>query len=95
MFQQADLFAPYEAASTLGSLPDLIERISQVSKRPRYAFMVLNLIYKAVGNGDSVGPYVRYGGALLRLLKRCARTWSRKASCRRIPLQPRSCSLRR
>lgn len=65
MFQQADLFAPYEAASTLGSLPDLIERISQVSKRPRYAFMVLNLIYKAVGQGDSVGPYVRYGGALL------------------------------
>ncbi|KFG90799.1 hypothetical protein BV98_001330 [Sphingobium herbicidovorans NBRC 16415] len=65
MFQQADLFAPYEAASNLGSLPDLIERISQVSKRPRYAFMVLNLIYKAVGQGDSVGPYVRYGGALL------------------------------
>ena len=65
MFQQADLFAPFEAASSLGSLPDLIDRISQVSTRPRYAFMVLNLIYKAVGQGDSIGPYVRYGDDLL------------------------------
>ena len=65
MFQQPDLFEPRETAPTLGSLPDLIDRISQVSKRPRYAFMVLNLIYKAVGQGDSIGPYVRYDGALL------------------------------
>lgn len=65
MFQQPDLFETRETASTLGSLPDLIDRISRVSKRPRYAFMVLNLIYKAVGTGDSIGPYVRYGGALL------------------------------
>ena len=81
MFQQADLFAPFEAASSLGSLPDLIDRISQVSKRPRYAFMVLNLIYKAVGQGDSIGPYVRYGDDLLPV-----RDWLCEA---RIPLAQR------
>ena len=61
MFHQPDLFDQCDPVSSLGSLPDLIDRISQVSKRPRYAFMVLNLIHKAAG----AGPYVRYEGALL------------------------------
>ena len=65
MFHQPDLFDQCDPVSSLGSLPDLIDRISQVSKRPRYAFMVLNLIHKAAGAGDSLGPYVRYEGALL------------------------------
>lgn len=65
MFHQPDLFDQCDPVPSLGSLPDLIGRISQVSKRPRYAFMVLNLIHKAAGAGDSLGPYVRYEGALL------------------------------
>lgn len=63
MFHQPDLF---DAARTTGldkrdslDLPDLIERIADVSSRPRYAFMVLNLIAKvANSNSGSAGPYV-------------------------------------
>jgi hypothetical protein len=41
------------------NLPALIERIADFSARPRYAFMVLNLIAKAPGgNSGSAGPYV-------------------------------------
>ena len=36
----------------------MVERISLVSKRPRYALLVLNLIAKAAGANDSLGPYV-------------------------------------
>lgn len=43
-------------AKALG-LPDVIERIAIHSRRPRYAFLVLNLIAKAAGDGDSAGPY--------------------------------------
>lgn len=57
MFQQSDLFA---ASPRLG-MPDVIERISVHSRRPRYAFMVLNLIARAAGQGDSAGPYVQDG----------------------------------
>ncbi len=39
-------------------MPDIIQRIAVHSKRPRYAFMVLNLIAQAAGRGNSVGPYV-------------------------------------
>src|ERR1700712_2314084 len=63
MFHQPDLF---DAAKTVEdvpaaplNLPALIERIAGVSLRPRYAFMVLNLIAKAAGaNSVSAGPYV-------------------------------------
>ena len=65
MFHQPDLFGQPDAIPTLGSLPDLIDQISQVSRRPRYAFLVLNLILRAVGHGDSIGPYVRYKGGLV------------------------------
>jgi hypothetical protein len=63
MFQQADLFekAPLpssQLADTL-DLQDVIARIGEVSTRPRYAFMVLNLIAKVAGrNSGSAGPYV-------------------------------------
>lgn len=37
----------------------MIERIADVSPRPRYAFMVLNLVAKVAGsNSGSAGPYV-------------------------------------
>mgnify|MGYP000328878613 CR=1 FL=1 len=63
MFHQADLFEAPDteqapAAESL-NLPELIERIADVSPRPRYAFMVLNLIAKvADGDSGSAGPYV-------------------------------------
>lgn len=63
MFHQPDLFEtaqPAEADDRDGlDLPDLLERIADASPRPRYAFMVLNLIAKAAnGNSGSAGPYV-------------------------------------
>jgi len=63
MFLQPDLFetaeprAPGERESL--NLPALIERIANASPRPRYAFMVLNLIATvANSNSGSAGPYV-------------------------------------
>jgi hypothetical protein len=63
MFHQGDLFAatdqalPGSAADKL-DLRAVIARIADVSPRPRYAFMVLNLIARAARNGLSAGPYV-------------------------------------
>lgn len=68
MFHQPDLFdaiAPShnEHGRDLLDLPAVIERIAGISPRPRYTFMVLNLIAKAAGsNSGSAGPYVTYGG---------------------------------
>lgn len=63
MFHQPDLFDTAQtdrddAARGL-DLPGIIERIADVSPRPRYAFMVLNLIAKAANKANgSAGPYV-------------------------------------
>lgn len=43
-------------------LPAVLEKLAEVSARPRYTFMVLNLIARAAGASDSAGPYVREGG---------------------------------
>lgn len=64
MFRQADLFdhvrkAPEVATLPIVALPDLVERVSRVSKRPRYVLLILNLIAKAAGENGSLGPYVR------------------------------------
>ncbi|WP_176593127.1 hypothetical protein [Sphingobium sp. EM0848] len=65
MFYQPDLFEPSQIAPTAPrpavrvALPDLVERISIVSKRPRYALLVLKLIAQEAGSNGSVGPYVR------------------------------------
>lgn len=64
MFYQADLFDRVEQAPPAPppltiALPDLVDRVSQVSKRPRYVLLVLNLIAKAAGENGSLGPYVR------------------------------------
>lgn len=63
MFHQADLFDASNAGQDVPAkgldLPALIERIADCSPRPRYTFMVLNLIAKAAGsNSGSAGPYV-------------------------------------
>lgn len=64
MFQQADLFdriglGPRAVAPSAVALSELVERVSQVSKRPRYVLLILNLIAKAAGENGSLGPYVR------------------------------------
>ncbi len=58
MFHQPDLFDQPRAPRPAPDLPAMVERISQVSKRPRYALLVLNLIAKAAGTNGSLGPYV-------------------------------------
>lgn len=67
---QAELFEtvalPLAAAPArpLG-LPALLERLAGISNRPRYAFMVLNLIARAAAANGNAGPYVREGEALV------------------------------
>lgn len=48
-------------------LPSIIDVIAQVSTRPRYAFMVLNLIARAAGQGGKAGPCVLRQGQAVRL----------------------------
>lgn len=64
MFHQADLFdhivqAPLAMPPPAVALPDLVERVSQVSRRPRYALLILNLIAKGAREDGSLGPYVQ------------------------------------
>ncbi len=61
MFYQPNLFEPAVPVTDKLGMPGLIERIAAHSRRPRYAFMVLNLIAKAAGAGRSAGPYVHDG----------------------------------
>ena len=57
-----------EATATLpADMPFVIARLATVSSRPRYAFMVLNLIARAAGQGGSAGPYVVEEGRAVRL----------------------------
>jgi hypothetical protein len=37
-------------------LPAVLARLAGVSKRPRYTFMVLNIIARAAGSSGSAGP---------------------------------------
>lgn len=46
-------------------LPAVLERIADLSPRPRYTFMVLNLIARAAGQSDSAGPYINEGGQVV------------------------------
>ncbi len=57
---QPDLFPRVETVDDL-NLPALLERLSDISPRPRYTFMVLNLIARAAGTSGSAGPYVTDG----------------------------------
>lgn len=42
-------------------MPRLLERLSEESSRPRYAFMVLNLIAQASDHHGAAGPFIRTG----------------------------------
>src|SRR3546814_20539112 len=55
---QPDLFV-CDDDSTVLDLPAVLERLAGVSDRPRYTFMVLNLIAKAAGPSGRAGPYVK------------------------------------
>jgi hypothetical protein len=65
---QPDLFqttppvqpAPKVPTRTM-DLPAVLERLSTLCERPRYSFMVLNLIAQASAQTGSAGPYVRDG----------------------------------
>lgn len=59
MFYQPDLFDQPKPVAAKSNLPDLVDRISLVSKRPRYALLVLKLIAQGAGHNGSIGPYVR------------------------------------
>lgn len=58
---QQDLFASEPLPRRL-DMPAVLERLADVSTRPRYAFMVLNLIARAGGASGRLGPYVREAG---------------------------------
>lgn len=49
---------PLDGADGL-DLPGVLARVATASARPRYTFMVLNLIARAAGANGSAGPYVR------------------------------------
>ena len=74
-------------------LPAVLKRLAGSSARPRYTFMVLNLIARAAGSSNSAGPYVREAGeavpvrdwltdALLPMAQRDARRQSIVAQVR-------------
>lgn len=46
---------------------NIIDRISTTSKRPRYAFMVLNLLAEQANDDGKTGPFVRNAGQDLPL----------------------------
>ncbi|MDO7836865.1 hypothetical protein Q4610_17605 [Sphingobium sp. HBC34] len=66
---QPDLFSFEERARQADAdepqrpldLPAILERLTVVCERPRYSFMVLNLIAQASAQTGSAGPYVREG----------------------------------
>lgn len=65
---QADLFRdsrPSEQVRLVAPCPtttvSILERLSNSCKRPRYAFMVLNLLVEASQRTGSAGPYVLVG----------------------------------
>ncbi|MBB5712142.1 hypothetical protein [Sphingomonas xinjiangensis] len=66
---QLDLFTLQERAAEplhvkpqrLLDVPAILERLTAVCERPRYSFMVLNLIAQASVKTGSAGPYIREG----------------------------------
>jgi len=63
MFQQ-DLFAS-PASQPTTSMPDIVRTIAEHSARPRYTFMVLDLIARVARPNGQAGPLVRDGEALV------------------------------
>jgi hypothetical protein len=69
---QPDLFAPDAKPVPVCAhiarpldLPGLLERLTRVCERPRYSYMVLNLIAQASARTGKAGPYVHVGETLV------------------------------
>lgn len=66
----------------------ILDRLSEVSSRPRYAFAVLNLLAEQAGPGSKVGPFIQDEDELLSLRhwigKRLARLSGRNQRRRKI-----------
>lgn len=56
---------PAQATSGPLTLPGILRRLTDVCERPRYSYMVLNLIAQASSTTGSAGPYVREGDKLI------------------------------
>jgi len=48
-------------------IASVLERLAQVSSRPRYAFMLLNLIAQVAGPDGSAGPWIKRDNELVSL----------------------------
>ncbi|CDO38969.1 hypothetical protein [Novosphingobium sp. KN65.2] len=44
---------------TATNVGQILDRLSEVSSRPRYAFAVLNLLAEQAGPGSKVGPFIK------------------------------------
>jgi len=69
---QPDLFADSAKSvlaathpTSLPGLPGILERLTGLCERPRYSYMVLNLIAQASSSTGSAGPYVQVGDRLI------------------------------
>jgi len=71
---QQDLFAVTECAApppaedapeTVRQIPEIVRQIAEFSQRPRYTFMVLDLIARVARPNGHAGPLVRVGEALV------------------------------
>lgn len=73
------------AATNVGQI---LDRLAEVSSRPRYAFAVLNLLAEQAGPGSKVGPFITDEGETLPLRvwvgKRLARLSGRSARRKRL-----------
>jgi len=74
---QPDLFAPSiptEAQAPAVGLPDIVRMIAEHSARPRYTFMVLDLIARVARSNGQAGPLVRDREALVPIREWLATT---------------------
>lgn len=70
---QPDLFTP-SAQRKIAAIPDIVRAIADHSARPRYTFMVLDLIARIARQDGQAGPLVREGDALVPIRAWLART---------------------
>jgi len=74
---QPDLFSPANpspAAVATTGLPDIVRVIAEHSARPRYTFMVLDLIARVARPNGEAGPLIRDGHALVPIREWLAAT---------------------
>lgn len=57
-----EIAAPAKRESAAMDLPAVLDLLASASSRPRYTFMVLELIARAAGSRDCLGPYVAQDG---------------------------------